>query len=78
MIDVILDTLIDSVKLLPFLFITYLIMEFIEHKTGEKAKNIIKKHTSNFFMIIGKIAEQEKKLMQLLKMVKNLNLMRLI
>ena len=43
MIDVILDTLIDSVKLLPFLFITYLIMEFIEHKTGEKAKNIIKK-----------------------------------
>ena len=43
MIDVILDTLIESVKLLPFLFITYLIMEFIEHKTGEKAKNIIKK-----------------------------------
>lgn len=43
MIDVILDTLIDSVKLLPFLFITYLIMEFIEHKTGDKAKNIIKK-----------------------------------
>ena len=43
MIDVILDTLIDSIKLLPFLFITYLIMEFIEHKTGDKAKNIIKK-----------------------------------
>jgi len=39
----ILDTVIDAIKLLPFLFITYLIMEYIEHKTGEKTKNIIKK-----------------------------------
>ena len=36
--DVILETLIDSVKLIPFLFITYLIMEWIEHKTKEKTK----------------------------------------
>lgn len=43
MIDMILDTVIDAIKLLPFLFITYLIMEYIEHKTGEKTKNIIKK-----------------------------------
>lgn len=43
MIDVIVDTLIDSIKLLPFLFITYLIMEYIEHKTGERTKNIIQK-----------------------------------
>lgn len=43
MIDIIKDTLIDGIKLLPFLFITYLIMEYIEHKTGEKTKNIIKK-----------------------------------
>lgn len=42
-LDVLLDTGIDALKLLPFLFITYLIMEYIEHKTGEKAKNIIKK-----------------------------------
>ncbi len=43
MIDIILDTIIDSVKLLPFLFITYLIMEYIEHKTKEKTKETIKK-----------------------------------
>ncbi len=43
MIDILLDTIIDSIKLLPFLFITYLIMEYIEHKTGEKAKKIIQK-----------------------------------
>ena len=43
MIEIIEDTIIDSVKLLPFLFITYLIMEYIEHKMGEKSKNIIKK-----------------------------------
>ena len=42
MLEIIEDTLIDSIKLLPFLFITYLIMEYIEHKMGEKSKNIIK------------------------------------
>ena len=36
MLDVILDTLIDALKLLPFLFITFLIMELIEHKYSEK------------------------------------------
>ena len=43
MLEIIEDTLIDAVKLLPFLFITYLIMEYIEHKMGEKSKSIIKK-----------------------------------
>ena len=54
MLDVILDALIDSVKLLPFLFITYLIMEYIEHKTSEKAKNTIKK-SGKFGPLIGSI-----------------------
>ena len=36
--DIILDTLLDSVKLLPFLFITFLIMEYIEHKFSKKSK----------------------------------------
>lgn len=41
--DVILDTLIDTVKLIPFLLITYIIMEFIEHKTNKKTKDFIKR-----------------------------------
>ena len=32
MSEVILDTLIDSIKLVPFLFLTYLAMEYLEHK----------------------------------------------
>lgn len=43
MLDVILDTLIDSIKLLPFLFITYLLMEYIEHKMKHKLKETIQK-----------------------------------
>lgn len=42
-IDVLKDTLIDGLKLLPFLFIAYLLMEYIEHKTGTKTQRIIKK-----------------------------------
>ena len=36
MLDIILDTLIDALKLLPFLFITFLIIEIIEHKLNNK------------------------------------------
>ena len=43
MLDVVIDSLIDSIKLLPFLFFTYLVMEYLEHKTGDKTKNIIKR-----------------------------------
>ncbi|MBQ2937442.1 MAG: arsenic efflux protein [Clostridia bacterium] len=43
MLEIIEHTLEDTIKLLPFLFITYLIMEYIEHKMGEKSKNVIKK-----------------------------------
>ena len=41
--DVFIDALIDSLKILPFLFITYVIMEYIEHKMSEKSKQTIKK-----------------------------------
>lgn len=41
--DVIIDTLMDAVKLLPFLFAAYLAMEYIEHKMGEKAKRSMEK-----------------------------------
>lgn len=43
MADVILDTLLDVVKLLPFLFLTYLAMEYLEHKTGEKASVLVQR-----------------------------------
>lgn len=42
-LDVISDTLLDGIKLLPFLFVTYLIMEYIEHKTSQKTEQIMKK-----------------------------------
>lgn len=43
MLDILTETIIESVKLLPFLFVTYLIMEYIEHKTKDKTKETIKK-----------------------------------
>ena len=52
--DAILDTLIDTVKLIPFLLITYIIMEFIEHKTSHKTKDAIKK-SGHFGPLIGGI-----------------------
>ena len=54
MIEVIKETLVDSIKLLPFLFITYLIMEYIEHKTSNKVKNTIKK-SGKFGPLLGGI-----------------------
>ena len=42
MLEVIKDTLIDGIKILPFLFIAYLIMEYLEHKTGDKTRSLIK------------------------------------
>lgn len=41
--ELILDTLLDTVKVLPFLFITFLIMEIIEHKLSDKGKEKISK-----------------------------------
>ena len=54
MLEVIEEAVIDSIKILPFLFITYLIMEYIEHKTSEKSKNIIKK-SGKFGPFIGSL-----------------------
>ncbi len=42
MLDVLLETIIDSLKLLPFLFLTYLLMEYLEHKMSDKTRKIIK------------------------------------
>lgn len=42
MTEIIMDSVIDSIKLLPFLFLTYLFMEWLEHKTGSAAWNRIR------------------------------------
>ena len=42
--DVLADAVIDTVKLIPFLFLTYLLMEWLEEKTGEKAVSIIRRN----------------------------------
>lgn len=34
-LDIIMDTLYDSIRLLPFLFVTYLCMELLEHHAGD-------------------------------------------
>lgn len=52
MLDVILDTVIDNIKLFPFLLLTYLAMELLEHRTGEKAKTMVKK-SGRFGPVIG-------------------------
>lgn len=43
MLHVIEHTLLDTLKIVPFLFITYLVMEFLEHKAGEKTLSFVKK-----------------------------------
>lgn len=53
-LEVLQDTAIDTIKLLPFLFITYLIMEYIEHKTSNKVKDVIKK-SGKFGPLLGAI-----------------------
>ena len=47
-------TLLETLRLLPFLFITYLIMEYIEHKTTEKVKHTIQK-SGKFGPVLGAI-----------------------
>ena len=52
--EIIIDTLIDAVKLIPFLFLAFLIIELIEHKFNKETKKIISK-SGNFGPLIGSI-----------------------
>ncbi len=52
-LDSALDALIDCAKLLPFLFLTYLLMEWIEHKTEEKQEQYVKNAGSSGPLIGG-------------------------
>lgn len=44
MLDCLIDGLIDTLKIIPFLFVTFLILEFIEHKLSEKAEKSLTKN----------------------------------
>ena len=52
MLEILEDTIIDSLRLVPFLFITYIIMELIETHAGEKTEKAIRK-SGKFGPIIG-------------------------
>ena len=54
MLDIILDTLVDSIKLLPFLFLSYLFIEFIEHKSSKTLEKTLK-NSGKFGSVIGSI-----------------------
>ena len=41
-LDILIDAGLDTLKLLPFLFAAYLLMEFLEHKTSDKVKRTVK------------------------------------
>ncbi len=43
LLDVILDTLLDGLKMAPILYLAYLLMEVLEHHAGEKMENAIAK-----------------------------------
>lgn len=51
---ILLDTLFESLNLLPFLLITFLIIEFIEHKASKKSIRMLTK-TKKYGPIIGGI-----------------------
>ncbi|MDD3412819.1 MAG: putative manganese transporter [Lachnospiraceae bacterium] len=54
MFDAFSDTLVDNLRLLPFLFLTYLVMELLEHKAGHKSMSLIQK-SGKFGPLIGGI-----------------------
>ena len=50
--EIIIETLVDGLKLLPFLFVTFIIIEFIEHKFNN---NKIISKAGKFGPIIGSL-----------------------
>ena len=43
---------IDSIKLIPFLFITYILMEYLEHRSGDISEKVLKR-SGQFGSLIG-------------------------
>lgn len=42
-LDILQDSVIDTLKLVPFLFLTYWAMEALEHKAGDKSRRAVEK-----------------------------------
>ena len=58
MLDIIEDTLIDTIKLLPFLLLTFIIIEYIEHKINNKKLITKSKKFGPFFgSVLGVIPQ---------------------
>lgn len=55
MLHIIEHSLLDTVKLVPFLFLTYLVMEYLEHKAGEKTAHMVRK-AGKWGPLIGGVA----------------------
>lgn len=52
LLHVLLHGALDSLKVLPFLFLTYLLMELLEHKAGDGVKNAVGK-AGRFGPLVG-------------------------
>ena len=52
MIDIILEALLDVLKIVPFLFVTFFILEFLEHKLNKKTEKVLLKY-KKFGPIVG-------------------------
>ncbi len=40
--DIILDSVLDTAKLLPFLLLTYIAMEYLEHRAGAATVGLVR------------------------------------
>ncbi|AWY99355.1 MULTISPECIES: putative manganese transporter [Blautia] len=54
-IDVFLDAFLDTIKLIPFLFLTYFLMEYLEHRTKAATQQMVRK-AGRFGPLIGGMA----------------------
>lgn len=50
--SILLDGFLDTLKIIPFLFLTYLLMEFIEHRAGERAEDFMRR-AGRFSPVVG-------------------------
>lgn len=52
--EIIIETLIDSIKLIPFLFVAFLIIELIEHKFSKKQIKLVEK-SGKYGPVLGSV-----------------------